>query len=85
MKEAPKDKNFDHTLKLLKEGYYFIINRREALNTNIFQTKLIGKKMYCLSGRKQAELFYDNELFKRQGAAPSRVNKTLFGEGVYKD
>lgn len=81
MKEAAKDKNFDHTLKLLKEGYYFIINRREALNTNIFQTKLIGKKMYCLSGRKQAELFYDNELFKRQGAAPSRVNKTLFGEG----
>lgn len=81
MKEMPKDKSLDHTLSLLKEGYYFIINRHESLNTNIFKTNLLGEKVYCLIGSKSAELFYDDELFRRSDAAPSRVKKTLFGQG----
>ncbi|MCY1038592.1 MULTISPECIES: hypothetical protein [Staphylococcus] len=40
MKEIPKEHGLDHTLSLLNEGYYFIINRSERLNTNIFETKL---------------------------------------------
>lgn len=80
-KEMPKDGNLDHTLSLLKEGYYFIINRQESLSTNIFETNLLGEKAYCLIGSKGAKLFYDNELFRRSDAAPKRVEKTLFGKG----
>lgn len=79
-KEMPKDGNLDHTLNLLKEGYYFIINRKKELNTNIFETVLLGEKTYCLTGSEGAEIFYDSKLFKRNGAAPKRVKKTLFGE-----
>ncbi|MBM2659765.1 cytochrome P450 [Staphylococcus pseudoxylosus] len=80
MKKMPKDRGIDHTLNLLKEGYHFIINRSESLNTNIFKTNLLGKKVYCLIGSTGAELFYDDELFKRDNAAPSRIKKTLFGQ-----
>ncbi|MGX0346557.1 hypothetical protein ACUXOE_001795 [Staphylococcus cohnii] len=57
-KEMPKDGNLDHTLNLLKEGYYFIINRQESLSTNIFETNLLGEKVYCLIGSKGAKLWF---------------------------
>lgn len=40
----------------------------------------MGEKAYCLIGSKGTKLFYDNKLFIRNGAAPKRVEKTLFGE-----
>lgn len=33
-----------------------------------------------MRGEEAAQLFYDNEKFVREGAAPKRVLKTLFGE-----
>ncbi|MBN8209812.1 cytochrome P450 [Bacillus sp. NTK071] len=76
----PKEKGLDHTLNVLKEGYEFILNRRDKYETNVFETKLLGEKTICLTGKEAAKLFYDNEKFKRSGAAPKRVQKTLFGE-----
>lgn len=35
-----------------------------------------------MSGQKAAKLFYDSQLFQRNGAAPKRVQKTLFGENA---
>src|SRR5690625_1381517 len=77
----PKDEGFDKTLKVLKEGYEFILNRKERLDTDVFETHILGEKAICLTGSEAAELFYDNERFRRSDAAPARVNKTLFGEG----
>ena len=34
-----------------------------------------------MTGPETAELFYDQERFVRRGAAPGRVQKTLFGRG----
>ncbi|WP_411842716.1 cytochrome P450 [Salinicoccus sp. HZC-1] len=79
--EIPKDEGFDKTLSVLKEGYNFILNRKEDLNTNVFETRILGEKAICLTGSKGAELFYDNSKFRRSDAAPSRVKKTLFGKG----
>ncbi|WP_347551640.1 cytochrome P450 [Pseudalkalibacillus hwajinpoensis] len=76
----PQEKGLDHTLSVLKEGYEFIVNRREQYDSNVFITKLLGEKTICLTGKKSAELFYNNEKFKRSGAAPKHVQKTLFGE-----
>src|SRR5699024_6918954 len=77
----PKDSGFDKTLSVLKEGYEFIMNRDRALDTNIFETRILGEKTICLTGSEQAELFYDTSRFRRSDAAPARVQKTLFGQG----
>lgn len=80
--ELPHDKGLDNTLSFLKEGYLYITNRREQLNSDMFITRLLGgKQVVCMAGKEAAEMFYDNEKFKRNGAAPSRVLNTLFGQG----
>lgn len=78
----PADPGLDHTLALLSEGYEFVPGRRQQLNSDIFQTRLLGQKAICLAGEEAAALFYDEELFTRKGAAPKRVQKTLFGENA---
>ena len=77
----PKDPGFDKTLSVLKEGYEFVMNRDRDLDTNIFETRILGEKTICLTGSELAELFYDNTCFRRSDAAPARVKKTLFGQG----
>ncbi|SES10249.1 cytochrome P450 [Salisediminibacterium halotolerans] len=79
--QMPYEKGLDHSLKLLREGYSFIINRKQAFDSNVFETKLLGEKVICLTGSEAAELFYDTEKFKREGAAPEPVKKVLFGDG----
>src|SRR5699024_4972778 len=54
---------------------------KDDLNSNIFETRILGEKTICLTGSELAELFYDNTRFRRSDAAPARVEKTLFGEG----
>ncbi|MDU6359890.1 MAG: cytochrome P450 [Clostridiales bacterium] len=78
-KIIPQEKGIDHTLKLLKEGYLFIPNRVKAYQSSIFETRLLGKKVICISGKHAAKLFYNEELFQRKGALPKRIQKTLFG------
>lgn len=80
-KQMPKDEGLDNTLKTLKEGYRFIMNRRHTMQTNVFETKILGEKTICLTGSEAAKVFYDNEKFRRADAAPTRLKKTLFGEG----
>lgn len=77
----PEDAGFDRTLSVLKEGYEFIMNRSESLDSDVFETRIMGEKAICLTGSEAAELFYDDTRFRRRDAAPSRVEKTLFGEG----
>ncbi len=79
--EMPEDAGFDRTLSVLKEGYEFIMNRSESLDSDVFETRIMGEKAICLTGSEAAELFYDDTRFRRRDAAPSRVKKTLFGEG----
>ncbi|KGR79244.1 cytochrome P450 [Ureibacillus manganicus] len=78
--QIPREDGIDHTLPLLKEGYEFILNRKRSFNSNIFETRIMGKKSLCMSGRDAAQVFYDTHLFHREGAAPNRLVQTLFGE-----
>ncbi|WP_046179585.1 cytochrome P450 [Domibacillus tundrae] len=77
----PKEEGLDQSLSLLREGYLYIPNRRRSFQADIFETRLMGKPAVCMGGKEAAKLFYDPEKFKREGAAPKRVLKTLFGEG----
>ncbi len=66
--EIPRDEGIDHSLALLKEGYEYILNRRKSLQTNIFETRILGKKAICMGGKEAAQLFYDQTKFQRQDA-----------------
>ncbi|MCG7344241.1 cytochrome P450 [Sporosarcina sp. ACRSL] len=77
----PVDKGLDHSADLLTEGYHFMRNRFDEFGTDIFETRLMGKKMICMKGPEAVRLFYDDSRFKREGAVPKRIQKSLFGEG----
>ncbi len=76
----PREKGLDHTLTMLSEGYNYIGSRRKRFASDIFQTRLMGKKVICIGGEEAAEIFYDEGKFKRKGVAPNRVKETLFGK-----
>ncbi len=74
-----KDKDIESFFNLSREGYMFIKNRMDQYKTNIFETRLLGKKVICISGGEGAKIFYDQERLKKNNALPKRVQKTLFG------
>ncbi|GER67137.1 fatty-acid peroxygenase [Weizmannia acidilactici] len=80
--QIPNEKTIDDTIDLLKEGYLYIKNRTDEYRINLFETRLLGQKAVCISGEEAVKIFYDPEKFKRNGAAPKRVQKTLFGENA---
>ena len=79
-KPIPKEHGLDNSLNVLREGYHYITNRTIGFQSDIFETRLLGERAICMRGEEAAKLFYDNDKFKRNGAAPKRVLKTLFGE-----
>lgn len=81
MAEIPKDTALDSTPKLFSEGYNFIRNQCKTLNTDVFEARILLQKTICMRGEEAAKLFYDTTRFKREKAAPKRLQKTLFGEG----
>lgn len=81
MRSMPEDKAFDSTFALLKQGYRFISNRCNQLDSNVFKTRLLFQDVICMKGEEAAILFYDNDKFVRHGAMPARAQKTLVGIG----
>ncbi len=79
-RKIPREEGIDHSLSLVREGYMYILNKRRSFNSDIFETRLLGKKAICMGGKEAAELFYDPEKFKRKDAAPNRVQQTLLGK-----
>lgn len=80
-KVMPFEKGLEHGLDFLAEGYKYILNRRISLQSDIFETRLLGQKAICMGGEEAASLFYDADKFKRDGAMPNRVQQTLVGKG----
>nr|WP_263326790.1 cytochrome P450 [Neobacillus sp. Marseille-Q6967] len=76
----PHEDGLDHSLNLLREGYMYILNRRRSFESDVFETRLLGKKAICMGGKEASEVFYDPDKFKRNGAAPKRAVETLFGK-----
>jgi len=81
MADVPHDENLESSLALLGEGYPFIRDRCQRLNTNLFQTRLLMQNTICLSGEQAARLFYDERHFQRAQAMPRMLKKTLLGQG----
>lgn len=79
--QVPQDHTVDNSLALMREGYQFIGNRIKQYQSDLFETRLLGEKVICMSGKEAAKIFYDSERFQRKGAAPKRVQQSLFGVG----
>lgn len=81
MPEIPRDSQIEGSLSLLGEGYTFISSRCHRFDSNLFQVRLLMQNTICMSGEEAARLFYDEQLFQREHAAPRLLQKTLFGQG----
>ncbi|MDC3418432.1 cytochrome P450 [Aquibacillus salsiterrae] len=78
----PHVEGIDQSLALLKEGYLFIENRVNRFKLDIFEARVLGEKAIFMRGEEAAKIFYDSDKFQRKGAAPKRVQKTLFGKNA---
>ncbi len=81
MATIPRDPSLDSTLALAREGYRFVTNHCERLSSDLFETRLLGRRTICLRGDEAARVFYDTGRFARHGALPGRILKVLFGQG----
>jgi cytochrome P450 len=79
--DVPDSARFDESVRLLIEGYGFISKRCKALQSDVFQTRLLGRRTLCMKGEPAAQLFYDEARFTREKAAPLLLQTTLLGRG----
>lgn len=77
----PRDTAFDSSLALLREGYAFIPNRCRRLRTDLFETRLLLRKVVCASGQEAARMFYVPGRFTRRGAIPPTALRLLQDRG----
>lgn len=64
----------------LDEGYLLFSTLREEANAPVVKARLLNKEVIAVYGQEAAKKFYDPNNFKREGAMPKLVLKTLFGE-----
>lgn len=72
---------FDSTISLLREGYAFVSSRCDALNTDIFTSRLALRPVTFIRGAEAAEMFYAGDRFTRAGAMPPTVQHLLQDKG----
>ena len=71
----------DSTVSLAHEGYTFISSRCDRLGSDIFWTRLAGKRVFCLRGASAAALLYGDAPLTRVGAMPKSAQHLLQDEG----
>jgi fatty-acid peroxygenase len=66
----PSDANLDSTLSFLREGYRFTSRRCERYRSDVFETRLMMRKVFCARGEEAARMFYAPGRFTRRHAMP---------------
>ncbi|MBX8939324.1 cytochrome P450 [Enterococcus gilvus] len=64
----------------LDEGYLLLSELRKEADASVVKARLLNKEVIAVYGKEAAKKFYDPRNFKREGAMPKVVLKTLFGE-----
>ena len=59
MPSIPRDGPFDRSLAFMAEGYDYIGNRCRRFGSDIFETRLLGRRVYCMRGVEAARMFYE--------------------------
>jgi cytochrome P450 len=65
---------------VLADPYGFVSERCRRCGSDVVKARLLQRTL-LVTGPDAAELFYDPERFRREGAAPQAVKATLFGKG----
>lgn len=65
---------------LARNPYTFISRELERCQAKVCDIQLLFQKTTIMKGAEAARIFYNSDLFMREGAAPNWVKKTLFGE-----
>lgn len=81
MSPIPHDKNLDSSMAMLADGYLFISKRCAQLQSDIFETRIMLQKAYCMMGEEAASIFYNPQRFTRKGAMPLNTLKLLQDRG----
>lgn len=81
MPSIPRERSLDSTAALYADPYGFIAERAREHGSDVFQARILLQPTLCMTGPEAARLFYDESRFTRVGAAPLRLQKTLFGRG----
>jgi fatty-acid peroxygenase len=81
LRAPPRDRRLESTLALRRDPYGYIARTCRALGEDLFEARIMLRPTLCMSGPEAARLFYDREHFQREGAAPLRLQATLFGRG----
>lgn len=77
----PRDSNIDSTLALLCDGYTFISRRCQLYRSDVFQTRLMLRKVICTMGAEAAGMFYHAGRFTRRRAVPPTALMLLQDKG----
>lgn len=81
MKEVPEIKiKLTHVPERLEEGYLLLSELRKEADAPVVKAHLLNKEVIAVYGKEAAKKFYNPQNFKRAGAMPKIVLKTLFGE-----
>lgn len=79
MAPIPRDSHFDSTLRFARDPYRYVSRQRKRLGSELFETRFMFQKTICMVGRDCVQLIYDPRRFRRRGAAPAAMQKTLLG------
>lgn len=77
----PRDLTFDSTLALLREGYLFVTNRCRRLRTDVFEARVMLRRVWFAKGAEAAAVFYHPGRFTRRRAMPVTALQLLQAEG----
>jgi fatty-acid peroxygenase len=71
----------DQSLAFRRDGYDFGNRRFQALDTDVFRTRLLGRAVTFVRGMDAAEFFYTEDRFTRVGGIPRSAVHSLQDEG----
>ncbi|CEA01934.1 fatty acid alpha hydroxylase [Pseudomonas saudimassiliensis] len=81
MTTIPRDTAFDSSAAFLQNGYNFIADRCRDYGSNIFQTRIMLRRVYCVTGEEAARMFYVPGRFTRNHAMPPTTLSLLQDKG----
>ncbi|WP_173923517.1 cytochrome P450 [Agromyces sp. Marseille-P2726] len=79
--EIPRARAIDESLGFLLDGYTFGRRRFRRLGTDVFTTRLAGRRATVMYGAEAARIFYEGDRFSRDRAMPTSVLHLLQDEG----
>lgn len=81
MTHIPHTRAFDSSLAFLQNGYEFISRHCREYHSDIFQTRIMLRRAYCVTGAEAAQMFYEPGRFTRVGAMPPTTLSLLQDHG----